>query len=210
MFVTPIVVTQSLNIVIELVMPVLTKWRRERARAAADARAQARVREAGSMKILGALDYDHKRGGGEGGGAHFGNKSSTRYLEYTPQEIEVLNKKARAILFESEQDSYDPYNDLHMLTVQYGFTVMFSILWPLMPFACFLINTLKRRADGFRLCKTLKVRRIRIGLVDGEKVMLIVVLSVFFCFSSGPFLAKRMVSARGVAFCRRLRTLRSL
>ncbi|DBA05284.1 TPA: hypothetical protein N0F65_007446 [Lagenidium giganteum] len=149
MFLTPIVVTQSLNILLGVIGPVLEKARQERARAAADASAQQRVMEAGSMKILGSLDYDKKA-------SNFSNKSHARYLEYTAQEIEVLNKKARAILFESEQESYDPYNDFHALTVQYGFTVMFSILWPLMPFACYMINVMKRRTDGYRLCKTLK------------------------------------------------------
>ncbi|KAJ0393929.1 hypothetical protein P43SY_002876 [Pythium insidiosum] len=150
MFVTPIVVTQSLNIALQVIAPVLVRKRRERAREAADAAAQQRVMEAGSMKILGSLDYEGKTS------SHFVNKSHARYLEYKPAEIEVLNKKAREILFESEQDTFDPYNDFHALTVQYGFTVMFSILWPLMPFACFIINTLKRRTDGYRLCKTLK------------------------------------------------------
>jgi anoctamin-10 len=150
MFVTPIVITQLLNILLRLVAPILVRRRREHAQARADARAQKRVREAGSMKILGALDYeDHKE-------SQFGNKSSSRYLEYTPSEIEVLNKKAREILFDSEQDTYDPYDDFHVLTVQFGFTVMFSMLWPLMPFACFLINSVKGRTDGYRLCKTLK------------------------------------------------------
>ncbi|KAL4157118.1 hypothetical protein PRNP1_006143 [Phytophthora ramorum] len=150
MFVTPIVITQSLNILLRLVAPILVRKRREKAQARADTRAQKRVREAGSMKILGSLDYeDHKE-------SQFGNKSSSRYLEYTPSEIEVLNKKAREILFDSDQDTYDPYDDFHVLTVQYGFTVMFSMLWPLMPFACFLINSVKGRTDGYRLCKTLK------------------------------------------------------
>ncbi|TMW65707.1 hypothetical protein Poli38472_008349 [Pythium oligandrum] len=150
MFVTPIVVTQSLNIALQVIAPVLVRKRREHARASADAAAQERVMEAGGMKILGSLDYEGKKS------SHFGNKSHARYLEHTPAQIEVLNKKAREILFESEQDAYDPYNDFHALTVQYGFTVMFSILWPLMPFACFMINSLKRRTDGYRLCKTLK------------------------------------------------------
>ncbi|KAG7397636.1 hypothetical protein PHYBOEH_000395 [Phytophthora boehmeriae] len=150
MFVTPIVITQSLNILLRLVAPILVRKRREKAQAHADARAQKRVREAGSMRIIGALDYeDHKP-------SQFGNKSSARYLEYTPSEIEVLNKKAREIIFDSEQDTFDPYDDFHVLTVQFGFTVMFSMLWPLMPFACFLINSVKGRTDGYRLCKTLK------------------------------------------------------
>uniref|UniRef100_K3WDF2 Anoctamin transmembrane domain-containing protein n=1 Tax=Globisporangium ultimum (strain ATCC 200006 / CBS 805.95 / DAOM BR144) TaxID=431595 RepID=K3WDF2_GLOUD len=150
MFVTPIVVTQLLNIALGVLMPKLVRMRREHAQESADAEAQKRVMETGSMKILGSLDYEDKKS------SQFGNKSSARYLEYTASEIEVLNKKAREILFDSEQDSYDPYNDFHAMTVQYGFTVMFSILWPLMPFACFLINILKFRTDGYRLCKTLK------------------------------------------------------
>ncbi|KAF1775189.1 Acyl transferase/acyl hydrolase/lysophospholipase [Phytophthora cactorum] len=136
MFVTPIVITQSLNILLRLVAPILVRKRREKAQARADAQAQRRVREAGSMKILGSLDYENQKE------SQFGNKSSSRYLEYTPSEIEVLNKKAREILFDSEQDTYDPYDDFHVLTVQFGFTVMFSIV--------------KGRTDGYRLCKTLK------------------------------------------------------
>ncbi|KAH9102547.1 hypothetical protein AeMF1_020907 [Aphanomyces euteiches] len=148
MFVTPIVVTQLLNILINTVMPLVSKWRQERLRAAADSDAQKRVLETGSMKIIGNLDYDQS--------AHFGNKDQSRYLEYTPAEIETLNQKAREILFESEQAHYDPYNDFHQMSVQFGFTVMFSILWPLMPLACMLINCLKVRTDGYRLCRTLK------------------------------------------------------
>ncbi|KDO24388.1 hypothetical protein SPRG_10465 [Saprolegnia parasitica CBS 223.65] len=149
MFVTPIIVTQLLNIVVGVVMPLLSKLQGERARAAADRAAQDRVRQGGSMKILGALDYDASN-------AHFSNKDQTRYLEYTATEIEILNQKARNVLFESEQTAYDPYNDFHTLTVQFGFTVMFSMLWPPMPMACLLINLLKVRTDGYRLCRTLK------------------------------------------------------
>lgn len=150
MFVTPIVVTQLLNMAIGLLGPKLVRARREYAQAAADADAQKRVMAAGSMKILGSLDYEDRKA------SQFSNKSHARYLEYSAAEIEVLNRQARELLFDSEQESYDPYNDLHALTVQYGFTVMFSILWPLMPLACYGINLLKVRSDGYRLCKTLK------------------------------------------------------
>ncbi|TYZ64935.1 hypothetical protein PybrP1_000608 [[Pythium] brassicae (nom. inval.)] len=150
MFVTPIVVTQLLNMALGLLGPTLVRARREYAQAAADADAQKRVMAAGSMKILGSLDYEDRKA------SQFGNKSHARYLEYSAGEIEVLNRQARALLFDSEQESYDPYNDLHALTVQFGFTVMFSILWPLMPLACYAINVLKVRSDGYRLCKTLK------------------------------------------------------
>ncbi|CAH0482459.1 unnamed protein product [Peronospora belbahrii] len=127
MFVTPIVITQLLNILVRLVAPILVRKRRESAQARADARAQKRIHEAGSMKILGSLDYEDQKE------SQFANKSSSR-----------------------EQDTYDPYDDFHVLTAQFGFTVMFSMLWPLMPFACFLVNSVKGRTDGYRLCKTLK------------------------------------------------------
>lgn len=188
MFVTPIVVTQSLNILVGLVAPVLVRWQREFARARADAEAQKRVLEAGSMKILGALDYDDEKRG-----AQFGNKLHARYLEYTPSEIEVLNKKAREILFDSEQDAFDPYDDFHVLTVQFGFTVMFSILWPPMPLACLAINSLKGRTDGFRLCKTLKrpiPRRANgigawKGILTTYAYIAVVVNVLLICISTG-------------------------
>ena len=49
---------------------------------------------------------------------------------------------------------------------------MFSILWPLMPLACYLINLLKLRADGYRLCKTLKrpFPRRAIGIGDWRNI----------------------------------------
>ncbi|KAF1332824.1 Protein required for meiotic chromosome segregation, partial [Globisporangium splendens] len=187
MFVTPIVVTQLLNIALGVLMPKLVRMRREHAQASADAEAQKRVMEAGSMKILGSLDYEDKKS------SQFGNKSSARYLEYTASEIEVLNKKAREILFDSEQDSYDPYNDFHAMTVQYGFTVMFSILWPLMPFACFLINIIKFRTDGYRLCKTLKrpiPRRANgigawKGILTAYAYIAVIVNVLLICISTG-------------------------
>ncbi|GAB9472299.1 Protein required for meiotic chromosome segregation [Globisporangium polare] len=187
MFVTPIVVTQLLNIVLGVLMPKLVRMRREHAQASADAEAQKRVMDAGSMKILGSLDYEDKKS------SQFGNKSNARYLEYTASEIEVLNKKAREILFDSEQDSYDPYNDFHALTVQYGFTVMFSILWPPMPFACYLINILKFRTDGYRLCKTLKrpiPRRANgigawKGILTAYAYIAVIVNVLLICISTG-------------------------
>ena len=57
MFVTPIVITQILNIVLELTIPWVVSSRRTRARKAADNQAHKKVMEAGSMKILGTLDY---------------------------------------------------------------------------------------------------------------------------------------------------------
>ena len=61
MFVTPIIVTQGLNMLIAVVMPIIVKKRRSAARAKSDAAAQKRVIEAGSMKILGSLEYRNER-----------------------------------------------------------------------------------------------------------------------------------------------------
>lgn len=140
-----------MNLVIGLMIPMIQKHRRQRAQRKADAAARKRIMNAGSMKILGSLEYEAQEVE-----SNFKNKARARYLEYSAEEVEVLNAKAREILFESEQDSYDPYNDYHTLTVQFGFVVMFSILWPLMPLVCMLINSLKMRSDGVRLVRTLK------------------------------------------------------
>lgn len=137
---------------------------------------------------MGAMDYS-----GEGSSTNLDNASKAQYLNYSASEIEILNKKARDILFESEQDSYDPYDDFHILTVQFGFTVMFSILWPLMPFACYIINAMKLRADSYRLCRTLKrpFPKQANGIGDWRSVfyafafIAILINILFICISTG-------------------------
>ncbi|GAB9475869.1 hypothetical protein Gpo141_00012945 [Globisporangium polare] len=149
LFVTPIIVTQSLNLLIAVLLPWLSRRHHEQKLESTDRKAMELVKARGERQILADMRYRDEF-------AELANLSKARFFENDDAQMEALNAKARAILFEAEQDDYDPYGDYHDATVQFGFVVMFSMLWPLMPVACILINALKVRGDGFRLCRTTK------------------------------------------------------
>ncbi|TYZ64199.1 hypothetical protein PybrP1_005501 [[Pythium] brassicae (nom. inval.)] len=149
LFVTPIVVTQGLNLLFAVLLPWINRRHHEQKLRATDRKAMEIVKSKGERQILADMAYRDEY-------AQLANLSKARFFENDDAGIERLNAKAREILFESEQDDYDPYGDYHDATVQFGFVVMFSMLWPLMPAACMLINALKMRGDGFRLCRTTK------------------------------------------------------
>lgn len=149
LFVTPIVVTQGLNLLFAVLLPWLHRRHHEEKLRATDKKAMEIVKAKGERQILADMAYRDEY-------AQLTNLSKARFFANDDADMERLNAKARAILFEAEQDDYDPYGDYHDATVQFGFVVMFSMLWPLMPAACLLVNALKMRGDGFRLCRTTK------------------------------------------------------
>lgn len=149
LFLTPIIVTQGLNLLIAVLVPWIQRRHHESRLKSVDRKAMKMVKAVGQRKMIAEMAYRDDR-------AHLANMSKARYFENDETQMEKLNAKARDILFESEQDNYDPYDDYHHVTVQFGFVVMFSMLWPLMPAACMIVNALKMRGDGFRLCRTLK------------------------------------------------------
>ncbi|KAF4322324.1 hypothetical protein BBO99_00003981 [Phytophthora kernoviae] len=171
LFLTPIIITQLLNLLIAVAVPWIHRKHYEQRLRGTDRKVTAMVKAQGERRLLAEMAY---RDGNSNGVrdqessnlssnigacdtdnlAHLLNRSSARYLENNEREVELLNAKARAILFESEQENYDPHNDYHHMTVQFGFVVMFSMLWPIMPAACMIVNALKTRGDGFRLCRT--------------------------------------------------------
>ncbi|KAL4110242.1 hypothetical protein PRIC1_001934 [Phytophthora ramorum] len=171
LFLTPIIITQLLNLLIAVAVPWIHRKHYKQRLRGTDRKVMAMVKAQGERRLLAEMSYrnegsDNVRSSeatnqdntttarNSGNLAHLLNRSSARYLENSEREVELLNAKARAILFESEQENYDPYDDYHHMTVQFGFVVMFSMLWPLMPAACMIVNALKTRGDGFRLCRT--------------------------------------------------------
>ncbi|POM75563.1 Hypothetical protein PHPALM_7320 [Phytophthora palmivora] len=162
LFLTPIIITQLLNLLIAVAVPWIHRKHYEQRLRGTDRKVMAMVKAQGERRILAELSYrnedanvrDNATARNVENLAHLLNRSSARYLENNEREVELLNAKARAILFESEQENYDPYDDYHHMTVQFGFVVMFSMLWPLMPAVCMIVNALKTRGDGFRLCRT--------------------------------------------------------
>ncbi|KAK1934682.1 Uncharacterized protein P3T76_011291 [Phytophthora citrophthora] len=159
LFLTPIIITQLLNLLIAVVVPWIHRKHYEQRLRGTDRKVMAMVKAQGERRLLAEMSYrnedsENVPARSSDNLAHLLNRSSARYLENSEREVELLNAKARAILFESEQENYDPYDDYHHMTVQFGFVVMFSMLWPLMPAACMIVNALKTRGDGFRLCRT--------------------------------------------------------
>ncbi|KAE9047929.1 hypothetical protein PR003_g858 [Phytophthora rubi] len=170
LFLTPIIITQLLNLLIAVAVPWIHRKHYEQRLRGTDRKVMAMVKAQGERRLLADMSYrnedsdtarnQHTPNRGDTAArnsdnlAHLLNRSSARYLENSELEVGLLNAKARAILFESEQENYDPYDDYHHMTVQFGFVVMFSMLWPLMPAACMIVNALKTRGDGFRLCRT--------------------------------------------------------
>ncbi|ETK87006.1 hypothetical protein F441_08608 [Phytophthora nicotianae CJ01A1] len=170
LFLTPIIITQLLNLLIAVAVPWIHRKHYEQRLRGTDRKVMAMVKAQGERHLLAEMSYRtedsddaHSHDVSDRSStidrssnnlAHLLNRSSARYLENSEREVELLNAKVRAILFESEQENYDPYDDYHHMTVQFGFVVMFSMLWPLMPAACMIVNALKTRGDGFRLCRT--------------------------------------------------------
>ncbi|GLE05472.1 hypothetical protein PINS_up014495 [Pythium insidiosum] len=149
LFLTPIIVTQGLNLLIAVLVPWIHRQHHEQRLKSTDRRALEIVKKQGARHIIADMEYRDEY-------SHLTNLSKARFIENDDEQMEKLNAKARDILFQSDQDDYDPYDDYHHATVQFGFVVMFSMLWPLMPMACMAVNALKMRGDGFRLCRTLK------------------------------------------------------
>ncbi|KDO22470.1 hypothetical protein SPRG_12753 [Saprolegnia parasitica CBS 223.65] len=172
LFLTPIIVTQGLNLLIAVGWPWCVRRRHHAVRARTDKQALSIVRDDESSKraVLGALDYNESKH------ATLANDSRARFLSRGPY-LEALLRLARDVLYQAEQPTYDPYEDYHCAAVQFGFVVMFSMLWPLMPLACLGINALKWRADGVRLVRTLQRPFPRKANGIGEWYVVLVVLA---------------------------------
>lgn len=174
LFLTPILVTQGLNLLIAVLIPWINRKHHEQRLKGSDRRAMQMAKERGERRLLAEMTYDGDRDGDQ----QLENKAKARLFENDDVEMERLNAKARAILLESDQEDYDSFEDYHHVIVQFGFVVMFSMLWPPMPVACLVINALKTRGDGFRMCHTLKRPLPRKAAGIGEWKMLLHFLAV--------------------------------
>ncbi|ETV96221.1 hypothetical protein H310_10411 [Aphanomyces invadans] len=166
LFVTPVVVAQLLNLLIQLLVPWALRRRHVALRKRTDQQALAMLTTQDARKrdaaILGTLEYGESTAAdivepttvstGVQKTTRLASDSKAKGLQVNVQAWDALHRVAREVLFQGKQDQYDPYDDYHTAMVQYGFVVMFSMLWPLMPLCCFCINALKYRADGYRLC----------------------------------------------------------
>jgi len=98
----------------------------------------------------------------------FHSKQKIPEKEPTPQEIsqeQLENDVYEDIYQKNTMPEYDTFPDYAEMVTQFGYTCMFSIMWPLAPVASLVNNIIELRSDGFRL--TENCRRPRSVRVDG-------------------------------------------
>ena len=139
MMLTPIIATQFLNLVVNFVGPIIGRCmqarkerKEERRRAATKGRFRRRPSQDAHRNTIEEFRRSYNPGSDDPGAAS-------------------LVPVVRRILHESRYDEYDTYYDYHLLSIQYGFVTMFSILWPPLSLVCMIHNGLKMRSDGYRL-----------------------------------------------------------
>lgn len=158
LFLTPIIITQLLNLLLAVAVPWIHRIHYEQRLRGMERKVQTKVKAQGQRPLLADRTYQlHSTEATtmqQSPNRASLLEKSERDVEKSERDVALVNAKARALLFEGAQDKYDPYDDYHHLIVQFGFVVMFSTLWPLMPAACMVVNALKTRGDGFRLCRT--------------------------------------------------------
>ena len=65
-----------------------------------------------------------------------------------PEEKEFLERVRQ----EAELDTYDVSVDLREMVVQYGYLVLFSVIWPLTPISFIINNWIELRSDAIKIC----------------------------------------------------------
>lgn len=171
LFMCPVVVTQSINMLLSMLVPYLLKTFNDRRR----------------RKRLEQLEIERRRGSTVKYGTYSGDDSETEsratvHSSEAPLLIgdsqkprrrsssdgsegfaldvaskrRMLDGKARGVLEEGDGSTYDPYDDYHLLGVFFFFVTAFSIIWPVLPLCVLIFNLVKSRVDGYRLCYTCK------------------------------------------------------
>ncbi|KAL1503425.1 hypothetical protein AB1Y20_011914 [Prymnesium parvum] len=59
---------------------------------------------------------------------------------------------ADSLVDEGAKPPYDPLLDYAHLALEFGYVLMFTVVWPLAPLACLLLSALEQRAAACRLC----------------------------------------------------------
>ncbi|CEG49368.1 uncharacterized protein PHALS_07133 [Plasmopara halstedii] len=179
LFVTPLVVTQFLNMVLETIAPYLLRKLRgrpsigcrqasvlnycsrhfsRRFRFVKASKQQVTIQETASTSQSSQLNYSERKDKNE----HVVNLTATRLAHYVQKDtgfhVQVLpmsddsNKySAYEILAEAKLPIFDPMLDYLDACIQFSYVMMFTVVWPLLPFPAFFNNILEVRGDAFRL-----------------------------------------------------------
>ena len=65
-----------------------------------------------------------------------------------PEEADLLAR----VRSEAELDVYDVSNDLREMVIQFGYLVLFSVVWPLTPVSFLVNNWIELRSDAAKIC----------------------------------------------------------
>ena len=66
-----------------------------------------------------------------------------------PEEEKDFLKRVRS---EAELGTYDVYDDLREMVVQFGYLALFSVVWPLVPVSFLINNWVELRSDAVKIC----------------------------------------------------------
>jgi len=104
-----------------------------------------------------------------------------------PTEEQLENDVYEDFYIKSVLPEYDTFPDYAEMVTQFGYTCMFSIMWPLAPVASLINNIVELRSDGFRL--TQNCRRPRSVRVDsiGSWLKFLEVLSWISALTNAGF-----------------------
>ncbi|RHY30190.1 hypothetical protein DYB32_004555 [Aphanomyces invadans] len=157
LFVTPLVITQFLNMLMETILPYLIRKCKGK---------PMHFRNACLVSVLRVwkwfvwrlrLDHTHH------GATRINSNSSARALS------DAISHSSRyfipLMLFSDDSNGYTAYNvvadakltpfdttfDYLDASIQFSYVVMFTVVWPLLPFPAFFNNLLEVRGDAFRL-----------------------------------------------------------
>lgn len=80
--------------------------------------------------------------------ASHGGAAPRASINDAPEEVEFLTR----VRSEAELSVYDVTTDLREMVVQYGYLVLFSVVWPLAPVSFFINNWIELRSDAVKIC----------------------------------------------------------
>ncbi|EQC26087.1 hypothetical protein, variant 1 [Saprolegnia diclina VS20] len=153
LFVTPLVVTQLLNMLLETGLPYLVRKIRRKPASCRSACSDSWLAGFQCVRAMQEKKVQHRREANMTAHKLADEVSrSTRFfvpvLGYSDDSNEYT---AYEILAESRLPVFDTTYDYLDASIQFSYIVMFTVVWPLLPLPAFLNNVLEVRGDAFRL-----------------------------------------------------------
>lgn len=155
LFVTPLVVTQFLNMLLETIVPYFVRKLRGRPMS---------CRKTSSVnwcarKLFGRFRRARNKEECDRRVKTMSARRLAKMVETTTgQHIEVKyisddsnTYSAYQVIAESKLPVFDPVLDYLDACIQFSYVIMFTVVWPLLPFPAFFNNVLEVRGDAFRL-----------------------------------------------------------